>query len=192
VYCNGQRIDGLAPWEIANKGVGRVFQDVRVFENMSVLDNVRVAFPSQKGEGLFGLLLHWGAVRRTEQEITRRAVEHLEFVGLGERTQVQGGQLSFGERKLLSLARLIATDAKVLLLDEPTSGVHPNMIPKILDLLRDFARDGRTLVVVEHDMSAIAEVADWAYCMDDGKLISSGPPDDVLKDPRVRAAYTGT
>jgi ABC-type branched-subunit amino acid transport system ATPase component len=191
IWYKKHRLDGLPPWRVAQLGIGRLFQDVRVFHKLTVLDNIRVAFRHQKGENPFWALVRRPYVARQEQSITREAKHWLEFVGLSEQEQIQAENLSYGQQKLLALARLMASGADVFLLDEPTAGVNPEMVRLLLDLIRRLAEEGKTIVVIEHNMNVVMEVADWVFFMDNGQIVAFGLPDEVLGDRAVRAAYLG-
>ncbi len=191
IWYRKQRLDGLPPWRIAQLGIGRLFQDVRVFHKLTVLDNVRVAFRHQKGENPLWALMCRPYVTRQEQSITQEAKHWLEFVGLSGQEQMQAEDLSYGQQKLLALARLMASGADVFLLDEPTAGVNPEMVRSLLDLIRRLAEEGKTIVVIEHNMNVVVEVADWVFFMDNGQVVAFGLPDEVLGDRTVRATYLG-
>lgn len=191
IWLDGTRIDRLPPWRIAQLGVGRLFQDVRVYDRLTVLDNVMLARRGLKGENPLFSLLRRRAVKREEEENSEEARRWLEFVGLAEKEGSLAENLSYGQQKLLSLARLFAGGFDVLLLDEPTAGVHPRMIKPILDLIRRMAEEGKTVVVIEHNMSVIADASDWVYFMNEGRVIAFGTPDEVLGDPEVKRAYLG-
>lgn len=191
VLLGKQRIDGLAPWRIAHLGVGRLFQDVRVFEKLSVLDNVRVAFRRQRGENPLLSVLARRAVRKQETVNTEEAQRLLVFVGLEEYGDARAESLSYGQQKLLALARLLAADATTLLLDEPTAGVNPYMVEKLLELIRRLAREGKTVVLVEHNMEVVEAIADHVFFMHEGRIIAEGIPSEVLNDPEIRATYLG-
>jgi len=191
ILYRGQNMVGLSPWEIASLGIGRLFQDVRVFSRLTVLDNVLVAFKGQKGEKVMVAILGRGKVLSEEARNKEKALELLRFVGLAEKASDLAENLSYGQQKLLSIARLLAAEADVLLLDEPTAGVNPAMIGQILKVARTLAEQGKTVVIIEHNMNVVVEVADWVYFMDDGQIVSFGLPKDVLGDPEVRRAYIG-
>jgi len=191
ILYRGQNIVGLSPWEIASLGIGRLFQDVRVFNRLTVLDNVLAAFKGQKGEKVMVAILGRGKVLSEEARNKEKALELLRFVGLAEKASDLAENLSYGQQKLLSIARLLAAEADVLLLDEPTAGVNPAMIGQILKVARTLAEQGKTVVIIEHNMNVVVEVADWVYFMDDGQIVSFGLPKDVLGDPEVRRAYIG-
>jgi ABC-type branched-subunit amino acid transport system ATPase component len=191
ILYRGQNIVGLSPWEIASLGIGRLFQDVRVFNRLTVLDNLLAAFKGQKGEKVMVAILGRGKVLSEEARNKEKALELLRFVGLAEKASDLAENLSYGQQKLLSIARLLAAEADVLLLDEPTAGVNPAMIGQILKVARTLAEQGKTVIIIEHNMNVVVEVADWVYFMDDGQIVSFGLPKDVLGDPEVRRAYIG-
>jgi branched-chain amino acid transport system permease protein len=188
----GERdVTGLAPWRAVRAGLARSFQDVRLFERMTVLDNVLVAIPDQPGERLGPLFLAPGRVARAEHENRRRAFRYLAFVGLADRADDVAGALSFGEQKLVGLARLLATGADVLLLDEPASGVDPQWVGRILELIRQCAQAGLTVCLVEHNLEAVTAVADHAYFMEAGRIIAEGRPESLMADTRLAEIYFG-
>jgi len=191
IRYQGRRIDGLSPWYIARMGIGRLFQDVRVFNKLTVLDNVRVAFRKQDGENPLWALVYWPWVLRQERELTKEARQWLAFVGLSDLEQAWAEDLSYGQQKLLALARLLAAGADVFLLDEPTAGVNPEMVRSLLRLIRHLAEEGKTIVVIEHNINVVMEIADWVFFMDEGQIVAFGLSDEVLGDRTVRAAYLG-
>ena len=191
IYYRDRDITTLKPWQIARLGVGRLFQDIRVFNRLAVLDNVLTAFKNQPGENaLISLVAPW-KVAREEKRLVERARDLLSLVGLAEQEESLAEDLSYGQQKLLSIARLLAADTDVLLLDEPTAGVTPFRVKALLDLIRKLAGAGKTIAVIEHNMSVVFEIADWVYFIDEGQVASFGIPNDVLGDPDIRAAYMG-
>jgi len=195
ILYNGTRLDRCSPWQIARLGVGRLFQDVRVFPRLSVLDNVRVAGGPQPGENPLRALLQQGRVRAAEQRNTEAAREWLAFVGLSDAAERPAEQLSYGQQKLLALASLLAGDATLLLLDEPTAGVSPPMVAQILDCLRRLRDAGRTLVVIEHDREVLAALCDTVCLLENGRVVAQGTPAELFAPllglppaPRTRPA----
>ncbi len=191
IWYRERRIDGLPPWRIAQMGIGRLFQDVRVFDKLTALENVLVAFRNQPGENPLWSLLRRPTVLHTERSLTEEAIRWLQFVGLDELQSARAEELSYGQQKLLAIARLLSAGADVFLLDEPTAGVNPEMIRTLLALIKRLAHEGKTVVVIEHNMSVVLEIADWVYFMDEGEIVAFGLPDEVLGDHTVRAAYLG-
>jgi branched-chain amino acid transport system permease protein len=188
IYFNGLRIDGTRPDAIARLGVGRLFQDVRVFNKLTVLENMLVAL-SDFSETPFRLLFRWRKARRYERAAVTAAERWLEQLGLLDRLSARAEALSYGQQKLLALARLLAADFNVLLLDEPTSGVSSAMVDRILDLIRNVVSQGKTVLIIEHDMKVVKEISNWIHFLSDGQVMSSGSPEVVLNDPTVRRTY---
>jgi ABC-type branched-subunit amino acid transport system ATPase component len=191
INYQGKRIDHIPAYSIARLGIGRLFQDVRIFNKLTTLENVLVAYRGQVGESPLGSVLHRRKVATQERNNLRQAIHYLSFVGLSDLSEARAEDLSYGQQKLLAVARLLAADAEVFLLDEPTSGVNPGMVKEIITLIRQLAAQGKTVVLIEHDMSVVIEVADWVYFMDEGQIVAFGLPDEVLADRNIRAIYLG-
>jgi len=191
IIFNEKNITGFSPWFIANVGICRLFQDVRVFGRMKVIDNVLCAFRNQSGEKfLYPIFLRW-KIMKEENYNRDRALELLEFVGLKEKTDEFAENLSYGQQKLLAIARLLASGAEVFLLDEPTAGVNPTMVRKLLELIKRLKERGKTIIIIEHNMNVVIEIADWVYFIDAGQVISFGLPEDVLGSAEIRRTYIG-
>jgi ABC-type branched-subunit amino acid transport system ATPase component len=184
-------IQGLRPWEVARLGVGRLFQDVRVFPRLSVLENLLVANSVPVRSSVPLALIKGGRAAQLEEQRALEARRWLEVVGLEVDVSVPAGSLSYGQQKLLAMARLLATGAQVLLLDEPTSGIHPSLVTSLLRLIRKLAEEGRTVILIEHNMPVVLEVSDWVYFMDEGQVAAFGLPREVLSDDRVQLLYLG-
>ena len=187
-FVGEHEITRLAPHRIAGLGVARTFQDLRLIEQVSALENVLLARPHQKGENLLAALLRFG-VAREEAHNYEAAMRGLRFVGLDGKVNESAGELSYGQQKLLALACCLATEANILLLDEPVAGVHPEMVSHILELLCQLREDGKLIVFVEHDLAAVRQVSDRVIVMDNGKVIAQGEPLDVLARPEIVEAY---
>jgi ABC-type branched-subunit amino acid transport system ATPase component len=147
-----------------------------------------LARPNQWGERLGGALFRFG-VAKQELQNTKVAMSLLEMVGLEKTVDEMAGELSYGQQKLLTLACCLATEAEVLLLDEPVAGVHPEMASGIIKLLRKLQAQGKLIIFVEHDISAVRRAADLVVVMDEGKVIAEGLPDEVLEKPEILEAY---
>lgn len=185
---NTEEILHLPPHRIAQLGITRTFQDNRVINNISVLENLLLARSHQKHESLLFSLLQVGLI--TEEKRNReRGEEILHFVGLSEISNVLAKNLSFGQQKLLSLACCLATDAQIIVLDEPLSGLHPAMTDQVLTLIRRLVEDLKLVVFIEHNLAAVRQVADDVIVMDNGKIIAHGPPNTVLDMPEIVEAY---
>lgn len=179
---------GLPPHCIARLGVARTFQDLRLLLQVPVLDNVLVACPNQRGERFLPALLRFG-VAAEEARNVREAMRLLRFVGLQDETSELAGELSYGQQKLLTLACCLATRARILLLDEPVAGVHPEIVARILGLLRELRDAGKLIVFIEHDISAVRQVADSVIVLGQGRVIAQGAPGEVLERPEIIEAY---
>lgn len=191
VHHRGCDITKLPPWQIAARGVVRLFQEVRVFEGISVLDNILTAIAAEEIETPLAAIIFRFRVTASERQLRAKAEGVLEYVGLQPWANQLAGALSFGQQKLLAIARLIAMDPDVILLDEPAAGISPAMLSKVLVLIRSLADSGKTIGVIEHNMNVVLRIADWVYFMNEGEVFMVGSPLDVLSDPEIRTLYMG-
>lgn len=187
-FFGEREITGLPPHRIARLGVARTFQDLRLIFQVSALDNVVLARPDQKGERAWNALLGAG-VAREETANRAEALRLLRFVGLETKAGELAGELSYGQQKLLSLACCLATNAGILLLDEPFAGVHPQMADHIGDLLVELRDEGKLIVFIEHDLATVRRIADRVIVLDAGRVLAEGPPAEVLDRPEIAEAY---
>jgi len=186
----GQRVDRLPSWRLAVLGVGRLFQDARPFANMTVLDNVLVAFPKARREQPW---LSWIPFdKASEQQRIEHAYAFLEFIGLTAHAQERAGSLSFGQQKLLGFTRLLAQGATLWLLDEPAAGIDPAMREEIRTVIRR-SRDelGITVLIVEHNMDFLKDLADRVIFMAEGRVLREGQLTDIVRDPELNRLYLG-
>lgn len=187
-FLDERELTRLAPHRIVRLGIARTFQDLRFIHLVSVLENVMFSRPHQKGERLLPALFRFG-VAAEEKRNREEAMRLLNFVGLDSKANELAGELSYGQQKLLTLACCLATEATILLLDEPVAGVHPEMVEKILGLLSELRGQGKLIVFIEHDLAAVRRVADQVMVMDDGRIIAQGKPAEVLERPEIIEAY---
>jgi ABC-type branched-subunit amino acid transport system ATPase component len=187
-FLGAHEITHESPYRIARLGLARTFQDLRLIQQISVLDNVLLARPNQRAEKLFYALLRFG-VAAEEARNREEALRLLKFIGLEARAEELAGGLSYGEQKLLTLACCLASEARILVLDEPVAGVHPDIALRILELLRRLPDKGIMIIFIEHDISAVRQIADLVIVMDEGKVIAQGPPLAVLERPEIMEAY---
>ena len=185
---DGTELTKLAPHRIARLGIARTFQELRLIQQVTVLENVMLARPNQKGERLWNALFGVGFAAE-ETGNRAEALRWLRFVGLDVNASDDAGELSYGQQKLLTLACCLATGARVLFLDEPVAGVHPELVGKILALLRDLKAMGKLVVFIEHDIASVRKVADMVIVMDEGRIIAQGSPREVLEKPEILEAY---
>ncbi len=192
VELNGDELVGLDPAQIARKGMVRSYQDVRLFNRLSCLQNVMMAVQGQPGENFATLTIAHGRVIRSEAETRDKAMEWLRFVGMADFAAVSAGALSYGQTKLVSLARVLATEADVLLLDEPASGIDTRWVDTMLDLIEQVRDQGRTVCVVEHNLHVVGRLADHTYFMELGEITAQGTIAELTSTPRLAEVYFGT
>jgi len=192
VVLEGHDISRDPDFMRARRGLARTFQVPREFSHLTVVENLSAAVPGQAGERLGSLFFRPGAVRADERRVAERVAEVIEVVGLRAVADLAAGRLSGGQRKLLELGRALLTEPRILLLDEPFGGVNPVLIEQLIGILRGLSARGITLLVVEHNLGALSQLADTLHVMDRGRIIASGPPAEVLADPEVQSAYLGT
>jgi neutral amino acid transport system ATP-binding protein len=186
---NGASLARLAPHQVARRGVVRTFQLTKALAKLTVLDNMRLGAPNQRGERFFGALLGtWG---RQEQANTIKAMELLTRFRLDAKAGDLAGSLSGGQRKLLEMARALMMNPTVVMLDEPMAGVNPALTESLLQHVKSLRDDGMTVVFVEHDMDVIRDISDWVVVMAQGSVIAEGPPEALSSNKAVVDAYLG-
>lgn len=180
---------GMQPHRIAAMGIARTFQKLRLIRRLSVLHNVLLCFRNQPGERVGNIFFRWRASARKEIENLKIATSLLEEAGLAEKLYDPADSLSYGQQKLLSIVCCLAADANLLLLDEPVAGIAPAMVERILSIIRSISRQGKSVILIEHNIDAVMQVCDRVVFMDAGSKLSEGSPEEVRKDPRVIEAY---
>ncbi len=187
----GQTLAGLPAYRRVRLGIARTFQKIRLFKQLSVLDNVVAGFHVHHDIPAWHYLLHGGAFRRDQARCRADAMELLAFVGLAARREALAGSLSYGEQRMLEFARALATKPKLLLIDEPAAGLNAAEVDSLLDRILTTRKQGVTVVVVEHNMELVMNVADRILVMDYGQHLFEGAPAEVQKNPAVASAYLG-
>ena len=173
IYFKGDRIDHLPPHKIARRGIGRTFQLIRVFPELTALENLLVV------------------ARQDWEPAYRRALELLTFVKLDQLRGEFAGNLSYGQQRLLEFARVLMIDPDLVLLDEPAAGINRSLLNELLSAIRDLRAGGKTVLIVEHDMKVVMDLSEKIFVLDHGEKLTEGTPETVLKDERVLEAYFG-
>ncbi|WGF90291.1 ABC transporter ATP-binding protein [Marinivivus vitaminiproducens] len=192
IWLNGERIDGLRPDLVAVRGVARTYQNIRLFPDLTALENIMVGFDAKEPESILGALFATRAHRRQVEAVTARANDLLRALGLAGRGDRLAKHLAYGEQRRLEIARALAIEPVVLLLDEPAAGMNPvesHAMMELIGRLRDAY--GLTILLIEHQMRVVMGISERISVLDHGALIAEGTPEEIRADPTVIAAYLG-
>jgi branched-chain amino acid transport system ATP-binding protein len=191
IRLGGKTVTGLAPDRLARRGLSRTFQNLQIFSRMSVLENVMVGRHRHERTGIMADLLHWPSVARQNRATRDAAIAALSRVGLADATERPAGSLDYGALKRLEIARALASEPKVLLLDEPAAGCNPVETQELDQVIRSLVKDGITVVLVEHDMRLVMNISDRVHVLARGRTLAEGTPEQVRSNAEVIEAYLG-
>lgn len=189
---DGEDITNLPSWKIAQKGIARTFQSIQLFNSMSVLENVAVGFHISEKANMLDAIFRTKRYRSEKKDIEEKALALLTKLGLDAYKDVHAKNLSYGMQRKVEIARALATDPKLLLLDEPAAGMNPNETKSLLDFIKSINKEGYTIIVIEHDVKFMIQLCDRIMVLNYGKKISEGTPSEVRNDPKVVEAYFGS
>ena len=192
IRFQGHELVGMESKDITRMGIARTFQNIRLFQNLTVLDNVRIAYHTHAGYNLLEAVSHWGRFGRRERALTERAQDFLAVFGLQDRQLEIARNLPYGEQRRLEVARALATEPSLLLLDEPAAGMNPAETGELMELIH-FIRDefNLTILLIEHQMRVVMGICEWITVMDFGEVIARGTAQDIQRSDKVVEAYLG-
>ena len=192
IVFDGQSVVGLKPYQVTQKGIARTFQNIRLFSEMTVLDNVKVAYHFHMKYGLAEAVSRLGRYFGEEEDLEEQAIRFLEIFQLADKKDEVAKNLPYGEQRRLEIARALAAKPKLLLLDEPAAGMNPQETQQLLQMIRWIRKEfDLTILLIEHDMSLVMNVCERIYVLDYGKIIASGTPDEIKNNKQVVEAYLG-
>lgn len=191
IKLNGKKISGKKPQEIVKAGIARTFQNIRLFKNMKVIENVLIGMHINTEYGFWDALFRTKNYKLKELNRQEKAIEILESIGMGNKIHEYASNLPYGDQRKLEIARAIATGAKIILLDEPAAGMNPQESQELLKFIKGLKKQGITVIMIEHDMSVVMNISDRIYVIDYGKCIAHGLPKEIAQNKTVIKAYLG-
>ena len=191
IFFDGKRIDGLKPYQVNHAGICRTYQVINLFRKMTVLENVMVGMHGKMKSSFIQAIFKTRAEKQEEQLSRQRAFELLQFVGLENQADNQAGNLSYGQQRLLEIVRAMASEPKMIMLDEPAAGMNGAEKESLANVVREIQKRGFTVLVIEHDMKFMMGLAEYIYVLNFGQLLAEGTPEQIQQNPDVIAAYLG-
>ena len=192
IRLDGENVVGKKPFEINKLGIARTFQNIRLFGKLSVLDNVKLGFHNDVTYSLPESLIHLGSYRKKEKQMTEKAMEILKVFDLDGQWDYKAANLPYGKQRKLEIARALATEPKLLLLDEPAAGMNPNETAELMQTIELVRKQfDVTILLIEHDMKLVSGICEYLYVLNFGRLLAEGTPSAVLSNPEVITAYLG-
>ncbi|MES2308239.1 MAG: ABC transporter ATP-binding protein [Verrucomicrobiota bacterium] len=191
VILSGERVNGMSPHQICRRGMARTFQNIRLFDHLSLVDNVLVGDTNHHSTSVWGMLIRSLSYRTFQQAAKERAMKWISFVGIEADPRSKAGHLSYGNQRRLEVARALATDPQVILLDEPGAGMNPSEIGGMIELIAKIRSQGITVVLIEHHMKVVMDISDRILVLDHGEELAIGKPEEIRNHPDVIEAYLG-
>ncbi len=192
IEFDGKSVVGLKPYQITQRGLARTFQNIRLFSELSVLDNVKIAYHFHVKYGILEAVMRIGRYHKEEEEIEKKAVELLEIFQLADKKDEIAKNLPYGDQRRLEIARALAAQPKLLLLDEPAAGMNPQETQQLMKMIQWIKKEfNLTILLIEHDMNLVMNVCERIYVLEYGSIIAQGKPEEIKNNPRVIEAYLG-
>jgi branched-chain amino acid transport system ATP-binding protein len=192
ILLEGEDITGLRPDQIAQRGIVRTYQNLRLFQKMTVLENVIIGAQMHVKSQIFASIIGTPGYRKNERELKEKAMHMLDLMGIAEHANDNAGSLPYGLQRRLEIARILAADPKLLLLDEPAAGMNPQESLELVEMIRNIRQEfNLTILLIEHDMKVIMNLCEYIYAMATGEIIAQGVPEEIRKNPKVIQAYLG-
>jgi branched-chain amino acid transport system ATP-binding protein len=191
IFLNGENITNMRSEQIARKGLARTFQNIKLFQYMTVLDNVKIGFHINTKTGIAGAVLHTRQYKEDEKKVTQGGLEILEKVGLTRYKDTRAGNLAYGLQRRVEIARALALEPRILLLDEPAAGMNPRETRELMEFIKVLNGQGYTIAVIEHDMKFVMSACNHVLVLNFGEKICEGSPEEVKADKQVQEAYFG-